>query len=141
MSILPKLPPHRPSAAAKAAYLKGVKAFCKTLLKVQSGLDFQVGSRGWAYILEGERSINKNEIDAAQTLINDCRKNGDLPLDFCSEDDKRSAENVEQIDAEPQDHAAAIFDYVQTAEEKTTHRSASGMTSTSSCKWRLKSPT
>ena|SRR5438094_6176625 len=77
MSLLPKLPQHRPSAATKAAYADGVAAFCATILKVQSRLDFAVGSRGWAYILEGDRLINKGEINAAQNLINICRKNGD----------------------------------------------------------------
>jgi hypothetical protein len=119
-SILPKLPPHRPSAAAKAAYRDKVAAFCATILEVRSRLDFNVGSRGWAYILEGERLINKNEIDAAQGLINDCRKSGDLPLDICAGDSKRAAANLERIHADPEDQAAAIFDYVQTAEEQYT---------------------
>jgi hypothetical protein len=116
LSLLPKLPPHRPSAATKAAYKDKVAAFCATLLEVQSRLDFAVGSRGWAYVLEGERLIDKDEIDAAQNLINDCRKNGDLPLDICSEDGKRAAENLESINPDPQSEAVDIFDYVQTAE-------------------------
>ena len=116
MSLLPKLPPHRPNAAIKAAYQEKVVAFCATLLEVKSRLDFDVGSRGWAYVLEGDRLINKDEIDAAQILINDCRKSGDLPLDFCSEDGKRAAENLEDIDDDPQEKAAAIFHYIQTAE-------------------------
>jgi hypothetical protein len=120
MSLLPKLPPHRPSAATKAAYRDGVAAFCATLLEVQSRLDFAVGSRGWAYVLEGERRIDKHEIDLAEKLINDCRKNGDLPLDFCSEDGKRAAENLECIDPDPQERAADILSYVQTAEEDYT---------------------
>jgi hypothetical protein len=115
-SILPKLPPHRPSAATKAAYQEKVADFCAVLLEVKSRLDFEVGSRGWAYVLEGDRLIDKDEIDAAQNLINDCRKSGDLPLDFCSEDGKRAAENLEDIDPDPQAKAAAIFNYVQTAE-------------------------
>jgi hypothetical protein len=116
-SLLPKLPPHRPSAAVKAAYRQRVAIFCNKILEVRSRLDFDPGSRGWAYVLEGDRLIDKDEIDAAQALINACRKNGDLPLDICSEDDKRAAENLEDLDPDPQDKADAIFDYVQTAEE------------------------
>ena len=67
-SLLPKLPPHRPSAATKAAYQDKVRAFCVTLLEVQSRLDFRVGSRGWAYILEGDRLIDKDEIDCCASL-------------------------------------------------------------------------
>ena len=119
-SLLPKLPPHRPSAATKAVYRDKVAEFCAVILELQSRLDFDVGSRGWAYILEGERFIDKDEIDAAQSLINACRKSGDLPLDICSEDDKRAAENVEEIDPDPQEQAARIFDYVQTAEQHYT---------------------
>jgi hypothetical protein len=121
MSLLPKLPPHRPSAATKAAYQDAVTAFCTTILEVRSRLDFDVGSRGWAYVLEANRYINKNEIDAAQDLVNRCRKSGDLPLDICAEDDKRKVENVERIDdADPQEEAAAIFNYIQTAERSYT---------------------
>ena len=119
-SLLPKLPPHRPSAATKAAYQDKVAAFCAVILELQSRLDFSVGSRGWAYILEGDRLIDKDEIDAAQDLINACRKSGDLPLDICAEDNKRVAENVEEIDPGPEQMAASIFDYVQTAEHDYT---------------------
>jgi hypothetical protein len=115
-SLLPKLPAHRPSAAVKATYQKKVADFCAKILEVRSRLDFDVGSRGWPYILEGDRLIDKDEIDAAQDLINACRKTGDLPLDICSEDDKRAAENLEAIDPDPAEMAATIFDYVQTAE-------------------------
>ena len=68
MSVLAKLPAHRPSAAVKAAYERRVLAFCDRLVELRSSLDFEVGSRGWAYILEGERAIDKDEIDAAQKL-------------------------------------------------------------------------
>src|SRR6516164_6184810 len=120
VSLLPKLPPHRPSAAVKAAYREKVVAFCAKILEVRSGLDFDVGSRGWAYILEGDRLIDKDEIDAAQDLINACRKSGDLPLDICAEDGKRIAENVEEIDPGPEEMAANVFNYVETAEEHYT---------------------
>jgi hypothetical protein len=120
MLFLPKLPPHRPSAATKAAYQNDVRTFCTNLLEVRSRLDFDVGSRGWGYVLEGESLIDKTEIDLVEKLINDCRKNGDLPLDFCAEDNKRAAENLESIDPWPQERAADIIDYIQTAEQDYT---------------------
>jgi hypothetical protein len=119
-SLLPRLPPHRPSAATRVAYQERVAAFCAKILEVRSRLDFDVGSRGWAYVLEGERYIDKDEIDAAQDLVNACRKSGDLPLDICAEDSKRAAENVEEIDPGPEEMAARVFDYVQTAEHHYT---------------------
>jgi hypothetical protein len=117
MSTLPKLPPHRPSETAKAVYQLEVEAFCARLLEVRSGYDKPIGSRGWAYLLEGDGIIAKDELDAAQKLINDCRKSGDLPLDFCSEDEKRASANVEDIDANPKRRARELFDYVKSAEQ------------------------
>ena len=98
----------------------GSRPSAHTILEIQSRLDFAPSSRGWAYLLEGERFINKDELDAAQKLINDCRKDGNLPLDICSEDDKRAAENLEGIDPDPQEMAASIFDYVRTAQNSYT---------------------
>ena len=49
-------------------------------------MDFGVGARGWSYILE-QHGLTKGDFDAAQALITDCRKTGDLPLDICAEDD------------------------------------------------------
>jgi hypothetical protein len=115
-SALPRRGRGRPSAAATEVWQDQITAFCETVLEIQSRLDFAVSSRGWAYLLEGERFINKDEIDQAQALINDCRKSGALPLDICSEDGKRAAENLEHIDPDPQEEAASIFDNVRTAQ-------------------------
>jgi hypothetical protein len=101
----------------KAAYQDRVAAFCAKILEVRSRLDFDPGSRGWAYLLEGDRLIDKDEIDAAQALINACRKSGDLPIDICSEDDKRAAENLEDLDPDPEEMAANLFDYIKEAEK------------------------
>jgi hypothetical protein len=118
--LLPRRGRGRPSAAAAEAWNEQVTAFCATILEIRSRLDFDVGSRDWAYLLEGDRFINKDEMDAAQKLINDCRKSGDLPLDICAEDDKRAAENLEYIDPDPQERAADIFDDVRTAQDDYT---------------------
>ncbi|HKA41244.1 MAG TPA: hypothetical protein VKF40_04555 [Burkholderiales bacterium] len=71
-SLLPRLPPHRPSAATKTAYQDKAAAFCAVILELQSGLDFRV------------------------------------------------AENVEEIDPGPEEMAADVFEYVQTAEQNYT---------------------
>jgi hypothetical protein len=119
-TVLPRRGRGRPSAAAAAARQAQIAAFCETVLEIQSRLDFAVSSRGWAYLLEGERLIDKDEIDQAQALINDCRKSGDLPLDICAEDGKRAADNLEDIDPDPQERAADILDYVRTAQDDYT---------------------
>ena len=46
----------------------------------------KVSSRGWAYAIEGLNKITKDELDACQKAINDCRKLGLLPIDFVKED-------------------------------------------------------
>jgi hypothetical protein len=59
-------------------------------------MDFKVGSRGWCYLLESY-GLHKGDFDAAQKLITECRKSGDLPLDICAEDVSRTTA-VEEID-------------------------------------------
>jgi hypothetical protein len=51
-------------------------------------MDFAVGSRGWAYILE-RHGLRKGDFDAAEAKITEFRKSGDLPLDICAEDASR----------------------------------------------------
>jgi hypothetical protein len=48
-------------------------------------------------VLEGERFIDKGDLDKAQEKINEARKSGALPLDVCSEDVRRSAEGIEEL--------------------------------------------
>jgi hypothetical protein len=79
--------------------------------------NFDVSSRGWCYLLE-EFGLSKGDFDTAQKLINDCRKDGHLPLDVCCEDTRRAAVNLEKLsDPDPKARAAAIVDYVRRAEE------------------------
>jgi hypothetical protein len=106
---LPRRQTGRPTPAGEWQYREDVGAFCRRILKVNSTLDFRVGSRGWGYLLENEGVITKGDMDAAQRLINDCRKSGDLPLDICADDDKRAAEGLEDLDDEDVDEWADIL--------------------------------
>jgi hypothetical protein len=47
--LLPRRQRGRPSAAAEREYREQVAAFCRLILKIQSSMDFKVGSRGWCY--------------------------------------------------------------------------------------------
>jgi hypothetical protein len=96
-SLLPKRRRGRQSPEDEKAYRQKVKAFCKLILQIRSRLDFDVGSRGWCYLLE-EHGLGKGDFDAGEKLINDCRKSGDLPLDICAEDASRDNIGVEEID-------------------------------------------
>jgi hypothetical protein len=96
-ALLPKRGRGRQSAAAEAAYRSQVEEFCARILQIRSSMDFEVGSRGWCYILE-QHGLDKGDFGAAQKLITECRKSGDLPLDICAEDESRTTICLEDID-------------------------------------------
>jgi hypothetical protein len=98
MSALPCRGRGRPNAAAEAQYQEDLRRFCEQILEIKSRLDFEVGARGWCYLIEGERIIDKGEFDACERLIVSCRKDGNLPLDICAEDSKRAVDGVEELD-------------------------------------------
>jgi hypothetical protein len=112
---LPKRSRGRQSCQAQVRYRTEVEAFCRAIREIASTLDFAVSSRGWCYILE-EYGLKKGDFDAAQTLINECRKNGDLPLDICAEDSTRQADHLEDLDdLDVEDYADDIVDRVRHA--------------------------
>jgi hypothetical protein len=113
---LPRRPRGRPNGSAEAAYQASLEEFCDRILKIKSQLDFEVGTRGWCYLLEGERVIDKGEFDACENLITRCRKDGNLPLDICAEDGKRAADGIERLDGtDVEDEADAVIDYIDSA--------------------------
>jgi len=101
--------PGKISAAAERAYLSLVKAFCESLIEIQSTLDFKVSARGWGYILENKGVITKAELGEAEGLIAVWRKDGNLPVDFCAEDETRAAENLEFVDTNTVEEEAAYI--------------------------------
>src|SRR6516162_2391019 len=110
---LPRRPRGRPNGSAEAAYQASLEEFCDRILKIKSRLDFEVGTRGWCYLLEGERVIDKGEFDACENLITRCRKDRNLPLDICAEDGKRAVDGLEKFDEpDAETEADDLFDYV-----------------------------
>jgi len=95
--IIPHRKRGRQSKAAIEEYERDLMSFCNEIIQINSTLDFNVSSRGWCYVLE-DHGLLKSRFDNAQTLINDCRKSGRLPLDICKEDEARTFSNVEAID-------------------------------------------
>lgn len=102
MITLPQAGRGRRSVEQARAYQRDLEQFAASLLELQSRLDFAVSSRGWCYILE-EHGLQKGDFDKAETLINDCRKNGLLPIDICAEDGARGYEHVEDLDDDDAD--------------------------------------
>jgi hypothetical protein len=116
MTAFPERGRGRPSATATARYEAELLAFCREIRQIASGLDFKVSSRGWCYILENRGDIAKGDFDAAQRLINDCRKTGLLPLDICAEDEASAVANLEALDeTDPGEEAEAVIDYLDEA--------------------------
>ena len=56
--------------------------------------------RGWCYQLEVEGIITKAEFDKVENLINRCRKEGILPIDFTAEEEGRQFSGVEIPDTD-----------------------------------------
>lgn len=69
--------------------------FIKMLMKTQEQIGFKLSARGWGYELEGAGLITKAELDKVENLINYCRKNGVLPVDFTAEEEGRIFSGIE----------------------------------------------
>lgn len=69
-------------------------AFAERLIEIDTSTGFKVSSRGWCYQLEGLHLATKNEFNRVQRLINECRKNGLLPIDFVAEEEARTFHNI-----------------------------------------------
>lgn len=89
--------------------------FANTLIRIDKDTGFKVSSRGWAYQLEGLGIITKGEFNRVQNLINECRKNGMLPIDFVAEEDARKFDGIHIPDTE------SMNDYVRSWIETTLH--------------------
>jgi hypothetical protein len=109
------------SGADEAQFQAAIGIFCDRILQVDSTLDFRVSSRGWAYILEQRGIITKGLFDKAQDLINQCRKDGRLPLGICAEDENRQAGHLEYLDDDnPEDHAKLLASGIRNSHEHYT---------------------
>lgn len=94
--------------------IKEMIEFATKLKMIQNSIDIKLSSRGWCYQLEGEpfRLINKDDFDKCESLINECRSKGYLPVDFVAEEDARQFSGVETPDGEtPLEYFA---DYLRT---------------------------
>ena len=72
--------------------------FTDLLKNLSDQIGFKVSSRGWCYIMEQSGFINKDQFDKVSSAINDCRKEGFLPVDFVAEESSRAFSGVEEVD-------------------------------------------
>ena len=90
---------------AEKATDENLKKFAQQLIELSKQIGFKVSARGWCYQLESARSINKDQFDRVENVINKCRKKGILPIDFVAEEEGRQFSGVET----PQDATPLEF--------------------------------
>jgi hypothetical protein len=71
-----------------------LKEFSEVLQEISSRIGFKVSSRGWGYLLEQAGYIDKSQFDKVEKAVNDCRKQGFLPVDFVAEEAGRMFKNI-----------------------------------------------
>lgn len=64
------------------------------LINMQASIGFKVSARGWCYLMEQSGLIDKSQFDKVSNAINDCRKEGSLPVDFVATEDARMFKGV-----------------------------------------------
>jgi hypothetical protein len=69
--------------------------FADELQRMSGRIGFKVSARGWCYLLEQARMINKDGFNKVEELINTCRRRGFLPVDFVAEEDARAFSGIE----------------------------------------------
>lgn len=74
---------------------KQLTTFVGFIEEISDGIGFKISSRGWGYVLEQRGLITKDQFDKVEGVINRCRKEGLLPVDFVAEEAARAFANVE----------------------------------------------
>lgn len=115
MIVLPKLGRGKPTSAKKAKYNLELNLFAQGILEIKKTVDIEISARGWCYLLETKRVINKDEFDLVIDLLTLCRKKGLLPIDICAEDETRSIENINYSpnSADPKEYLESLLDSLQ----------------------------
>ena len=84
---------------------------------IESYEDWKASARGWCYLLEVNNTIDKSQFDQCERIINKCRKNGLLPIDFTAYYKERAFENVEPLKEKYQHPEEYIQKYLEWAME------------------------
>lgn len=73
-----------------------LKLFAQELLRMGEQIGFKVSARGWCYLMEQARIIDKSGFDKVESWVNACRRRGYIPVDFVAEESARAFSGVEQ---------------------------------------------
>lgn len=75
-----------------------MREFAGEMKKLTHRVGMKSSARGWCYLMEGFNLITKAQFDVVQNLINSCRRNGMLPIDFTAQEEARQFSGVEKPD-------------------------------------------
>lgn len=73
---------------------KEAAAFANYMKDLSRSVGFKMSARGWCYLLESNRLINKDSFDKVNQWIVKAMKNGLLPVDFVADDPSREFSHV-----------------------------------------------
>ena len=77
-----------------------------------------MSSRGWCYQLENLGLIDKSQFDYVESVINECRRRGYLPVDFVAEEEARGFSCLEYPSTEsPAEYMKSYLEAVLRCEE------------------------
>jgi len=68
------------------------------LQNISAQIGFKVSARGWGYLLEQAGFITKDQFDKVEKVVNRCRREGIIPVDFVAEESSRAFAGVERPD-------------------------------------------
>ena len=73
----------------------GLMKFSQQIANLGDSIGFKISARGWCYQMEGFGLITKADFDRVENLINTCRREGYLPIDFTAEEEGRHFSGIE----------------------------------------------
>jgi len=77
---------------------QSLQDFAAGITEISESVGFKMSARGWCYLLEGLRLINKDQFDRVESAINTCRETGLIPIDFTAEEEGRKFSGIEDPD-------------------------------------------
>jgi hypothetical protein len=89
-----------------------LEEFANLMIELSDVIGEKISARGWCYIMEGKRYINKDQFDKVEEAINRCRREGLLPVDFVAEEKARMFENVEIPTEDKGSDMAYVLDWM-----------------------------
>jgi hypothetical protein len=96
---------------------KELMDFAQAITELDKRIGFHISARGWGYELETFRLIDKNQIDLAESLVNEAILKGYVNVDIIAQDQGRAFSGVEVPETcTPIEYLARFLGYCQRIE-------------------------